>query len=275
MTLPFIKMAGCGNDFVIVEGKDVPTNLDIYRLASHICRAGTGIGADGLVVIDRTPVGEAHFSVRIVNRSGLEAEMCGNAARCIARLAVDRGIAGNQHVFRTLAGDVESTVGPESIGVLLPQPSPLKRDVEVPLSDSIHRIDVIDVGVPHAVLWSDDLQSAPVEKLGRLLRHWSGFAAGANINFACMEGGRLRMRTFERGVEAETLACGTGAASCAISAACRGLAQPPIIVITSQGSELLISFELDGNIARNVTLTGPATYICEGTISDEWLTTVA
>lgn len=275
MSLPFIKMAGCGNDFVIIESADIPRNMELKKFARAVCRAGTGIGANGLVVIDRTPIGDAHFSVTIVNRSGLEAEMCGNAARCIARLAVERGIASDQHVFQTVAGNIRASVSDNLISIRLTDPSALQRDINVAIEDMIWRVDFLDIGVPHAILWCDDAETMPVDSLGRAVRHWEGFPSGVNVNFVSLYDGKLRMRTFERGVEAETLACGTGAAASAISAAYRNLVQPPVSVITTEGSEVTISFDLHGDMAVNVTLIGPATRICEGNLTDEWLSTVS
>jgi diaminopimelate epimerase len=274
MSIPFVKMAGCGNDFVIVESADIPQGMDVRALARMACRQGTGIGADGLVVIDRAPVGDAHFSVTIVNRSGLEAEMCGNAARCIARLAVERGIAADQHVFRTVAGNIGAKVADNMISIRLTEPSALQRNIEVAIEGEAWLVDFIDTGVPHAILWCEDAESMPVESLGRAIRHWRGFPCGANVNFVSVQCGKLRMRTFERGVEAETLACGTGAAASGISAAYRNLVRPPVSVITTEGSELTVDFDLRGDLAANVTLSGPAMHICEGAFTDEWISAI-
>ena len=267
MSLRFTKMAGCGNDFVILDPAAAVAQGALVDLARAVCRPGSGVGADGLVAIHAAPAGRASYAVTIVNRSGLPAEMCGNAARCIARYAAERGLAGRSHVFLTAAGEVACEVKPETVRLELPDPSPLARDVAV----DGHRLDAIDVGVPHAVLWRDDVETAPVASLGPALRHAAAFPDGANINFVALRDGRVRMRTFERGVEAETLACGTGAVASAISAAVRGLLKPPVEVITSHGGILAVDFRLDGKQARAVSLEGPTTYVFEGVLSDEWL----
>jgi diaminopimelate epimerase len=271
MTVRFHKMAGCGNDFVIVEGACLPPGVALEDLGRAVCRHGTGVGADGLVVLDRQGDGEARYRAHIINRSGAPAEMCGNAARCIARFAVDRGMAPARHVFATAAGAIAAEVEAGSVRVTLPPPTPLRRDVPVAAEGAVHVVDTIDIGVPHAVFWREEIETAPVATLGRAIRHAPAFPRGANVNFVAVQGGRLRMRTFERGVEAETLACGTGAAAAAISAAARGHLQPPIDIVTTEGGVLRVEFRLESDLADDPHLSGPATYVFEGDLSDEWL----
>lgn len=270
--IPFAKMAGCGNDFVLVEAGDVPHGMDLSALGRAVCAQGTGLGADGLVVMQPGKADTADFSVRIINRSGLPAEMCGNAARCIARHAVSLGLAPAEHSFLTQAGIVRARVGAGGhVEIDLPDPSPLRRDVTVEAGGQAWTLDVIDVGVPHAVLWWDDIEAAPVDTLGRSLRHAPAFPAGANINFAAWRDGRIRVRTFERGVEAETLACGTGSTASAISAQARGLTSAPVEIVTTEGGILTVSFSVDQGQTRNVMLAGPTTYVADGRLTDEWL----
>lgn len=274
--IPFTKMAGCGNDFVVIDAAAVPPGLGLEALGRAVCAPGTGVGADGLVALDPAPAGEAAYTVRIINRSGLPAEMCGNAARCIARLAVDRGIAPPEHAFLTDAGLVRAVVGRDAAGevtisLALPAPSPLRRDVAIEVDGTTFRLDVIDVGVPHAVLWWPEIEAAPVATLGKALRHHSAFPAGANINFAAPRGDLIRVRTFERGVEAETLACGTGSTAVAIAAVARGLAVPPVRILTTHGAVLTIGLHLAGDVAAGLVLSGPATTVFEARLTDEWL----
>lgn len=269
--IPFVKMAGCGNDFVLVDARELPREIDLSALGRAVCAMGTGLGADGLVVMLPGKVGGADFSVRIINRSGLPAEMCGNAARCIARHAVESGLATPEHTFLTDAGLVRARAGTAVVEVDLPAPSLLLRDVDVEANGGIWRLDVIDVGVPHAVLWWEEIETAPVDTLGKALRHSAAFPAGANVNFAAIRDGRIRVRTFERGVEAETLACGTGSTACAISAHQRGLVSTPVEIVTTHGGLLTISFSDGPHGVRDVTLAGPATYVAEGRLFDEWL----
>lgn len=270
--IPFVKMAGCGNDFVLVEAADLPVGTDASVLGRAVCTPGTGLGADGLVVMRPGRTGNADFAVTIINRSGLPAEMCGNAARCIARRAVDRGFAAAQHAFLTEAGIVAARVSGRQVTLDLPDPSPLVLDRPIIIAGETWVLDVIHVGVPHAVLWWEDIDNAPVSTLGLALRHSPAFPDGANINFAALRpDGRIRVRTFERGVEAETLACGTGSTAVAIAAATRGRASAPVKIVTTQGGVLTIGFALAPEGARHVTLAGPTTYVAEGHLADEWL----
>ena len=271
MSLRFTKMAGCGNDFVLLEpGTRVEEGMR-SALAAAICRPGTGVGADGLVIFHDEPPARAEYGVTIVMRSGLPAEMCGNAARCIARFAVERGLAANSHLFLTAAGPVRSTVEGSEVRIELPDPSPMTLDAIACADGGDWRLDVVDVGVPHAVLWRPDVEEAPVERLGRALRHAAAFAHGANVNFVERIGEHLRVRTFERGAEAETLACGTGAVASAISPAPRGLPGPRFEIRTTHGGMLAVTFDLAGIQASHVTLQGPTTLVFEGALSDEWL----
>lgn len=267
--IPFVKMAGCGNDFILVEKGHLPENPDLSSMARAICTPGTGLGADGLVVLQPGRFDGLDFSVRIINRSGLPAEMCGNAARCIARHAVTLGLAPPEHSFMTEAGQVRARVGATTVEVDLPDPNPVVLDVSVEIEGTFWKLDVVNVGVPHSVIWWDDIDNAPVGTLGKSLRHAGMFPAGANVNFAAVQGERLRVRTFERGVEAETLACGTGSAASAIAAQSRGFLRSPIEVVTTHGSTLTISFTAENFQARDVVLAGPTAYIAEGRIFDE------
>ncbi len=272
MSIPFTKMSGCGNDFVIVDEAVLPAGVQLEKLGAAICALGTGIGADGLVVVRPAVEGGASYSVDVINRSGAPAELCGNASRCVARYALDRGIAGTRHAFRTVAGLVEAEVLGDSVTVGLPDPTPIVLDMPVALEGETFSVDFLEVGVPHAVLWWDgDVEAAPVPTLGRRLRHAHAFPKGANANFVAVTGDLLRVRTFERGVEAETLACGTGSSASAIAAVRRGLLARPVRVKTSQGGLLTVDFELSGDQASRVRLSGPADYVFEGRLHAEFL----
>ncbi len=271
--MKFTKMAGCGNDFIVVTADALPAGIEPSALAETLCRTGTGIGADGLVIIGQVSAGKAaDYQVTMVNRSGLPAEMCGNAVRCVARYAHDHKLAGPHHTFLTASGPIEADVHADHVKVTLPVPSNFKRDLTVSVPGSTWKVDAMDIGVPHAVLWWEgDIETAPVDTLGRAMRHAAEFPRGTNVNFVAMIEGRLRLRTFERGVEAETLACGTGSSAAAISAAMRGIAKPPVKVITTEGGILTIDFHITGEAISNLTLAGPADYVFHGTLPDTWL----
>jgi diaminopimelate epimerase len=272
MSIAFTKMSGCGNDFVIVDEAALPAGVRLEDLGAAICALGTGVGADGLAVIRAAGEGGASYSVDVINRSGAPAELCGNASRCVARYALDRGIAGKRHAFRTVAGLVEAEILGDRVTVGLPDPTPIVLDMPVALDGETWRVDFLELGVPHAVLWWEgDVETAPVGTLGERLRHAPEFAKGANVDFAAIQGETLRVRTFERGVEAETLACGTGSSASAIAAVRRGLLARPVRVKTSQGGLLTVDFNLSGDQASRVRLSGPADYVFEGRLHEDFL----
>lgn len=268
MTTRFTKMTGCGNDFIIIERVQLSPNLDLSALGRIVCDRRLGIGADGLIVIGPGN-GDAQYGVVIINAMGLPAEMCGNGARCVARYCYERGLAPANHCFDTVAGEIQARVEPGQVRIRLTDPGPAEFDRQLQLDSESVMVDAIDTGVPHAVRWVDDIEAAPVERLGPLIRHHPAFPRGTNTNFAQIEAGGLALRTFERGVEAETLACGTGSAAAAILAYRRGHVQPPVRVRTRQGSALTIDFRDEAGIIRDVWLIGPTTTICRGELSAE------
>ncbi len=283
----FTKLAGCGNDFIIVDAAEIPSGVDLSTLGRTLCDRRNGIGADGLIVVappDRAPMprgGAAApadgiaYSVTIINAGGLPAEMCGNGARCLARYAHERGLAPREHAFATAAGIIRARVGPDAVQVDLTEPSHavLRRRIE--LNGAEIEVDTIDTGVPHAVVWVEDVDAVDVARLGPGLRWHTAFQPrGVNANFAQVVEGGLALRTFERGVEAETLACGTGSAAAAILGHRRGLVSPPVRVRTRHGAWLTIDFGVEGDRIGNVRLIGPTTRICRGEVDPELLQTV-
>lgn len=267
----FTKMEGCGNDFLIVDAADLPPQADLSTVGRRLCDRRLGVGADGLIVV-RPAEGGAHYRVEFINATGLPAEMCGNGARCVARYAADRGLAPSHHAFETVAGLIRAEVACHRVCVELTEPRDLTLDRRITLDGADLLLDTIDTGVPHAVIWTDDVERADVERLGPRIRYHAAFAPrGTNVNFAQVLGDGLTLRTYERGVEAETLACGTGSAAAAILACRRGVERsgilaPPVRVRTRHGAELTIDFaDHDGRI-HHVRLTGPTTYICRGEI---------
>lgn len=274
MGLRFTKMHGCGNDFILVERGEVALGADLRELGRRLCDRRCGVGADGLIVV-QPPLESGHYRVTIINAGGLPAEMCGNGARCVARYAVDLGLAPAEHRIETAAGLVHAAVGEDGVTVELTEPGEARFDRRIALESGEIAVDAIDTGVPHAVIWTEHLAEAEVERLGRQVRHHPAFAPrGTNVNFAQVaadagSGVGLAVRTYERGVEAETLACGTGSAAAAILGALRGLVHPPVRVRTRHGAELTIDFQRDGDHVRHVRLAGPATYVYHGEVCEE------
>jgi diaminopimelate epimerase len=264
--LRFTKMNGAGNDFVLIDNR-----LGDLRLApeqiSKICDRHRGVGADGVLMLERAMNG-ADFRMRYYNADGGEAEMCGNGARCFARYA--RRVAGAAETlsFETPAGVIGATLQGELVRLQMSEPKDLRLGISIPLPDQELSGHFINSGVPHVVLPVDDLEKADVRAIGSAVRHHQLFSPkGANVNFLKETGDRqISIRTYERGVEDETLACGTGVVASALTFSAAKNLEGPISVLVRGGNELQVSFEkIDGQF-QNVTLTGPADFVFEGTI---------
>jgi diaminopimelate epimerase len=265
MRLPFWKMHGAGNDFVLVDNRDGIFPATDGAWVAGVCRRRTGIGSDGVVLIEAST--EADFRMRFLNPDGGEAEMCGNAARCVAHLARDIGVAPDAMEIETAAGRLSATVLPGA-RVRIGMPDPLDWTVEAELDACNRRLtyDKLNTGVPHVVIRVPDVDTVDVAGLGRAIRRQPAFAPdGTNANFVQVgEGGRIRVRTYERGVEAETLACGTGVTAVALVLDRLGIASSPVAVQVAGGDTLTVSFSGHGDSARDVQLEGPIAYVFRG-----------
>jgi diaminopimelate epimerase len=271
--LPFVKMSGTGNDFILIDHRDARIAPELMpEFARLVCRRRFSVGADGLILIENSD--EADFRWRFFNGDGSEAEMCGNGARCAARFAYMQGIAPAYMRFATLAGIIEAKVADVNVSVLMTPPKNFQLERKVVLADRTLLLHSVDTGVPHAVLFVDDFAEVDICVLGREIRfHQDFMPAGTNVNFVqFLEEGALKVRTYERGVENETLACGTGATAAALLAAVLGRAASPVAIVTSGGDRLTISFDLrEGPAAVNVFLKGPAHVIYSGELTAESL----
>ncbi len=272
--IPFEKMSGTGNDFVIIDNRSLRIPLaEQSELARKICRRMFSIGADGLIFIEESTV--ADFAWNFYNADGSVAEMCGNGSRCAARFAYRHGIAGKKMKFSTLAGIIEAEIGDEEAGVRVRMTTPhdFRLGLLLSVGDEEKAVGYVDTGVPHAVIFVDN-DDVPVKTWGRLVRfHELFMPKGANANFVrVLPDGRLKVRTYERGVEAETMACGTGAVASALFAALQKGLESPVEVITSGGGVLTIVFDLfDGPVVDNVFLQGPTRLVCTGNLTAEAL----
>ncbi len=282
--LRFARMHGCGNDFVVVDDRDGRLHTHRGDLALALCDRHKGLGGDGLILIqhDESQGGPAaDFRMTYVNRTGADGEMCGNGARCAARRAVDLGLApgrghGTELCMATLAGLVRAIVDDSEVTLAMTIPSDERSSV--PLTIAGRKLDLfaIDTGVPHAVAFlesSEALERLDVEGIGRAIRHHEAFAPkGVNANFAARRpDGSYRMRTYERGVELETLACGTGSAAVALAAHRRFGTAAPVSILPTGGGLLTIGFQTSDGGFREVTLKGPTETIAEGEIPVDWL----
>ncbi len=265
--IPFSKLQGTGNDFILIDNsKGMLKGMNLVQLAVTVCHRHYSVGADGLIVI--VPSRKADFKWRFFNADGSEAEMCGNGARCAARFAHLKKIAGKDMSFETLAGIIHARVKKDTVTVQLSGASGLRMNIAVPLDSDQRMGHFINTGVPHLVYLTKDIDNEDVDRIGRTTRFHQLFKpAGTNVNFIQIQGRhRIRIRTYERGVEGETLACGTGSVAAAIIAGSLGAAVSPVEVVTGSGEKLVVSFERAGDGFTNIYLEGEARVICEGTL---------
>jgi diaminopimelate epimerase len=264
-TIRFLKMSGAGNDFVVIDNRAGIVPEPATTFAARVCARRAAVGADGLLLLEKSA--RKDFRMRYFNTDGSEAEMCANGARCIARFAALVGAAGRSMEFENLAGDFRAALTEESrVRLEMTEPHSMRLALEVEARGRRLTVHSLNTGVPHIVVPWEELENAPVPDLGRTLRYHDAFAPkGTNVNFVCVTGPQsLQVRTYERGVEDETLACGTGSVASAILMARLGHVQSPVSITVRSGSVLTVHFELNGDAARNVTLEGPAVVLFEG-----------
>ncbi|MDD5723052.1 MAG: diaminopimelate epimerase [Syntrophales bacterium] len=265
----FTKMSGHGNDFIVIDAHTRHATTDWSGRARGWCKRRTSIGADGLLIIEPSSV--ADFRLRIFNADGSEAEMCGNGARCVAAFAVQRGIAGSRMVMETLAGLIGASVQDDVVAIQLTNPSSLKDEGFLNMDGRNISFYFINSGVPHTIIFREQVAAMPtaeVAKEGHTVRFHPAFApGGTNVDFVeVIEPGRIRVRTYERGVEEETLACGTGAvASSIISSRFKDAGAPPIQV-EMPGGPLTVDFKKKGDSFEDVWLKGKVVFVYEGNI---------
>jgi diaminopimelate epimerase len=264
--LRFTKMNGAGNDFVMIDNRAGKVRLKPEQI-THICDRHRGVGADGILLLEKGSNG-ADFRMRYYNRDGGEAEMCGNGARCFARFANKIADAPKKISFQTPAGLIRGELHGDLVMLHMSEPKDLRLNVELELDGEDARVHYINSGVPHVVVPVARVDMVHVYGRGGAIRCHEMFSpAGANVNFIEKRGPRqVSVRTYERGVEDETLACGTGVVASALIFAATERVDGPITVIVRSGSELSVDFKRAGSQFRNVTLTGPAEFAFEGTI---------
>ena len=266
MQLAFVKMSGAGNDFVVADNRDGQFRANPSFIA-RICDRRFGVGADGLLLVE--PSKTADFFMRYYNADGSEAEMCGNGARCIARFFSDRCGKGQRDLkFDTRAGLIAATVNDDRVRITLSEPHDLRLRQTIQLKGGPREYHCINTGVPHAIFFTDNADRELVQDVGAEVRHHKDFAPrGTNVDWVQSLGANsIRVRTYERGVEAETLACGTGVVAAGIVAyAVRGTSLPVVVTVQS-GRVLEVNFTRTGDRFRDVTLAGPAEYSFEGTL---------
>jgi len=270
MKVAFTKMTGAGNDFVMIDNRACTLFLSQEQIAA-LCDRHFGVGGDGLILLEPPADPQtADFRMRYYNADGGEAEMCGNGARCFAQFIRLLGAAKSDAIrFETLAGIITARYIGEEVSIVLTAPQGLERAKAVPTSSAgTITVGFVNTGVPHAVQFVPDVEKVDLPKLGAEIRYNAVFAPkGTNANFAQITGAdSIRLRTYERGVEGETLACGTGVAAAAILAhAVHGVAKPVRVRVEGR-AVLTVDFDEQGGKLGNVVLQGPAVAVFTGEI---------
>lgn len=269
--IPFYKMNGCGNDFILIDNRTGHVTGDPSSFARGVCRRKISVGADGLILIEDSE--RFDFRWQFYNADGSRAEMCGNGARCAARLAHELGIAGRRMTFLTDAGAIEAQMRGDQVKIKMTPPADCRLALPLDLARGGLSVATINTGVPHVVVAGEDPAAADIVPLGREIRYHDAFApAGTNVNFVYPQGEhQLQVRTYERGVEDETLACGTGCVAAALVTAVRSGWPSPIPVTTRSGGVLTIHFEREGEAFREVFLEGDARWVCSGEMGPDAL----
>jgi len=275
------KMSGAGNTFIMFDGRDLPDDIDLGELAPTICDGARDHGgADGLIAV--YPWVEGDFEMRYYNRDGSTGMMCGNGGRCAVRFAADHGYVGDPDAISFINAGVpyRAALTERGVRVEFPDPRRFKLNFKLSFLGDMRTCHYADVGTPHAVMLVDEMgivdlthvSQLDIDVWGKTLRHHPDFApGGANANFVEVlpESSGIRLRTFERGVEAETGACGTGAISSAIiTSALRGM-EPPIMVITTSGATLWVDFRIASGHVTDVSLEGDAGIVATGEMEIE------
>jgi len=265
----FYKLCASGNDFIVIFNFDKKISPEEGRfLAKKLCRPKFSIEADGLILLEKPRNSKAKFAWRFFNADGSEAEMCGNGARCVSRLVVEKGLFESPFFFETKAGLIYAEVKDKRVKVALTPPKELCLNFIIRTDYDWLMAHFVKIGVPHVVIFWEDIDNAPVEELGKKIRYHEMFQpAGTNVNFVdiVQDGPKryLKIRTYERGVEAETFSCGTGSASSAYIAYKLGLVKPLVEVLTKSGEILTIHIKEE----KEIYLEGDTYFIFEGKLN--------
>lgn len=262
----FWKMCAAGNDFVVIDNRAQIVHGDAPVCAQKVCKRHISVGADGLLLIE--PSKKASFKMRYFNADGTEGEMCGNGARCAARYAFLTGIAGNTMDIETVSGTVGAEILEPLVRIRM-NPVTKKELHKKVCGIYMHYLEQGTPGLPHAVVFKEDLtMEEDIEEVGRKIRNFEGFLKGANVNFCRIIKNiknTIMNRTYERGVERETLSCGTGAASVACVAYLLGRCGNEVDVRTRGG---VLKVEISGDDLESIYLTGDARVVYTGTLAD-------
>jgi len=262
--IKFTKMVASGNDFIVVES--LPKSVSLKKLAREICDRKFGVGADGLLILSNA--GKNTIRMRIFNSDGSEAQMCGNGSRCAAFYWANlKPITYNlEPKIKTKAGIIEAIVKRDNVKIKLTDPRGLKLNVPIKVNNRSLKVNFINTGVPHTVIFVEGIDKINVKEIGEEIRWHKKFSpAGTNVDFfEVLSGDKAKIRTYERGVEDETLACGTGSAAAALIFALKTGALNKINMVTKSGEILKVYFKRDGNRLSEVWLEGKAKIVYRG-----------
>lgn len=266
----FTKAVATGNDFIIIDNRKDVLKKDVSATAKKICDRRYGIGADGLLLVEKSD--KADFKMKVFNPDGSEAAMCGNGSRCIALYAYLNKIASLAMNIETRAGVIKASVKNDEVKVRLTDPKDIQWNLCLTIKDCPYKVSFADTGVPHVIHFVNDIKNIKVKDLGAQMRYHAEFSpAGANVDFVKVMGSgknKIKVRTYERGVEDETLACGTGAVASAIIAAEAEKLASPVIVETESGELLKVYFKLSKGNFTDIYLEGRTKLVYEGVIED-------
>ncbi len=275
--MQFVKMNGAGNDFIILDNRDGRyCDEDLSRIAKIVCHRHLSVGADGLMAVAKAE-GTADFKMQFFNADGSLGEMCGNGARCICRYGYEFGLAGERQTIETTAGIVTGQrIDRRNYRIRLTDPTVLRCDYPVELEGTTYPcayVELGDPGLPHAVVPMEQLGDKSFETLrplGRGLRFHPAFPKGANVNFYEIIGpDHLIEKTFERGVEDFTYACGTGTGSVTAVLTLRGEVSGKNVRVDVPGGTLWMDVLRSGDTITDLYLTGPTNLVCQGELTDE------
>jgi diaminopimelate epimerase len=274
MIVDFTKMNGAGNDFIVIDNRKLDVKLE-KKAISFLCDRKRGVGADGVILLEAS--GQYDFHMLYYNSDGGEAEMCGNGARCIALYANSLGLgkkSGSKRivVFSTKSGSIEATVSGDRISVSMGKATALSLNISLRLSRGEATAHFINTGVPHVVMRVEDAFALTDEYVlgqgSEIRKHEHFKPIGTNVDFVSLRSdGGVAIRTFERGVEEETLACGTGSIAAAVILAHLRMAKSPVQVSTKGGDVLRVSFNIESFGASKVILDGPAAVNFTGSVA--------
>jgi diaminopimelate epimerase len=280
-SISFSKMSGAGNDFIVIDKNENPACVLSQNAIIKLCNRRTGIGADGVILIENSD--ELDFEMNYYNSDGSFGSLCGNGARCAIKFAKFSGRCGKNSIRFKANKEVYSgeVLDDDQIKLNLNPPSKLKYNFKIKAFGQLVNASFADTGSPHIVvnindvsenskdprLKFQDLNRFPVIQIGRELRYASEFLpGGTNVNFILVKQGKVYIRTYERGVEDETWACGTGSAAAALIIYVTHKLKPPITIVPRSNEELIIDFEVEKNKVKNLSLTGPAKIVYTGQI---------